>query len=115
MFKGIEGAGVNIPESQDGIFSAAGMKVGFSGVWHLQLSEEKHVFLTRLQDSVHLVFKEFKTFGPPTSVFLNRKQGVDFAFGLPDLLCTVRRGEIVKVRILFYYFILYKPYELRKS
>ena len=108
IYKGVQGVGINIPETQHCLFASDGTRLPFQGVWHLEFSRERHAYLTRIGQGVHLVFRELKQFGDASSVYLSRRQGADMVFGLPELLCTARRAEIVKVRNVFCFLFIWK-------
>ena len=104
---GVYGVGRNIKATQETLFSSKGLELeGTRACWHLQLSDLKHAFLTRVGQNLVFVIKEFgkplenATSLRPTGSYvgLDRQQTVDFVFAMLDLIPTARRHDITKVR-----------------
>lgn len=107
LIKGVRGQGVNVYEDQANLITSSGLTLeGTSGAWHLELSEKKHVYLTRRGAGLKLMFKEFVQEGSalrPTRfwVEMDKQQLVDFVFASPDAIFTSRRNDITAVSTCF--------------
>ena len=98
-----------VREDQPNLVTSTGRKLPVKGAWHLELSETKHVFLERLDDTLRLSMKDFVLDGSKGllaskfSIRIDAQQMANFIFALPDLIKTTRRTEIRKVSALFLY------------
>lgn len=103
LIRGELGKGVNVYEDQLNLLTSDGTVLdGASGAWHLELSETKHVYLTRRGPDLRLMLKEFsKENGSlrPSGhwVEMDRQQTADFIFMSPDIIFTCRRNDITAV------------------
>ena len=109
IVKGVPGVGLNVDESvQEGLISSQGMRLPYSGLWHLELSPTKHAFLSRGEE-LTLYVKDFGAQGDRLVtardyVQLDLEQVVDLMFTLDDLLYTVRRNQMREVSSFFFLF-----------
>lgn len=96
---------MNVYEDQLNLISSEGAALeGANGAWHLELSETKHVYLTRRGPDLRLMFKEFTresgSLRPSGHwVEMDKQQLVDFIFVSPDTIFTCRRNDITTVSI----------------
>ena len=99
---------VVVREDQRNLVTSTGRKLSVKGAWHLELSETKHVFLERLDDTLCLSMRDFildETKGLISSKFsirIDPQQMANLIFVLPDLIQSTRRTEMRKVSVFIY-------------
>lgn len=108
LIRSERGKGINVYEDQLNLLTSEGTVLeGANGAWHLELSEIKHVYLTRRGPDLRLILKEFHreagTLRPTGHwVEMDKQQLTDFIFMSLDAIYTCRRNDITTVSNLFY-------------
>jgi hypothetical protein len=105
FYRGVAGVGVNIPDEQVFLYNSTGENLAVRGLWHLEISTVKHIYLTRTVSGMKLNMKVFKVKDNKMEragiyVELDEQQTADLIYALPTLIRCCQRSDIAAVSSL---------------